>query len=338
MCNCNSNKKRSVYECGCDKPNPCDTKPCGCKFTLSTKCITNEVNDFCAIQVAQGASLEDVLSWIDNFMCNLTEPTSILIKNIGGGVGTYAGVDVIDGAEQFRSFTESDSIDIDGTNPSTISLSVNENWLNTFITNIFNGTNNFVSSNSVTVVDNGNGTFQNEVNENWLNTEIQNDINQLSLTLQGTNVQLVNDGNVISVVDICPAIITCIQNNPQIICDIIKNECNGTPNLPPSNVGDNTITVPNRALTTLTVPMFTTGTTAPYADPENNPMDALRIDTLPVDGILLYNSIPVILGQIISSSDIALGLFEFQSPNQNTINITNFNFSLRDTGSLIFVS
>ena len=109
-------------------------------------------------------------------------------------------------------------------------------------------------------------------------------------------------------------------------------------NQPPSAVGDNTITASNRATTELTLAMFTTDTTPVYTDPEGDPVDALRVDSLPADGTLLYNSIAVVVNQIISAADITAGLFEFTSPNQDTINTTSFSFSLRDTGSLTFVS
>lgn len=109
-------------------------------------------------------------------------------------------------------------------------------------------------------------------------------------------------------------------------------------NLPPDNVGDNTIAVANRAVTILTLAMFTTGTTPAYSDPEGDPVDALRVDTLPADGVLYLNGIAVTLGQVIDAADISSNLFTYESPDQDAIDTDSFNFSLRDTGSLMWSS
>lgn len=109
-------------------------------------------------------------------------------------------------------------------------------------------------------------------------------------------------------------------------------------NQPPSQVGDNTISVDNRASTILTLAMFTTQTTPTYADPENDPVDAVRIDTLPADGVLELNGTPVTAGQVIDVVDINNDLLVFNSPNQDALDSDTFTFSLRDTGSGQFSS
>lgn len=109
-------------------------------------------------------------------------------------------------------------------------------------------------------------------------------------------------------------------------------------NRPPSEVGDFSMTVNNRAETVLTAAMFTTSTTPAYADPEGDAADAIRIDSLPATGQLLYNSNPVTVGQVITIADINGGLLKYVSPNQNAQIASNFNFSVRDTGSMIFTS
>ena len=112
-------------------------------------------------------------------------------------------------------------------------------------------------------------------------------------------------------------------------------------NLPPSQVGNISINVLNRATTVLTLAHFTTSTTPAYSDPENDPVDAIRIDSLPADGILQYNNgswVNVTLGQIISAADITAGKLRYVSPNQNAPETNTFNFSVRDTGSMQFVS
>ena len=109
-------------------------------------------------------------------------------------------------------------------------------------------------------------------------------------------------------------------------------------NQPPSAVGDFSTTIDNRTTETLTSAMFTTGTTPPYSDPEGDVADAVRIDTLPSLGILIYDSTNVTVGQIISIADIELGLLVYESPKQDTIANDSFTFSVRDVGSLQFTS
>jgi hypothetical protein len=109
-------------------------------------------------------------------------------------------------------------------------------------------------------------------------------------------------------------------------------------NRPPDVVGDNTISVANRATTVLTLAMFTTNTTPAYNDPEGDPVDAVRIDTLPPDGNLLLNNSTVTQGQIIDVADINNNLLTFVSPNQDNIDSDTFQFSLRDSGSGLFSS
>ena len=109
-------------------------------------------------------------------------------------------------------------------------------------------------------------------------------------------------------------------------------------NLPPSEVGDYALTVTNRALTTLTTVMFTTGTTPLYADPEGDAAQAIRIDTLPNIGQLQYNGVAITAGQIITMAGIAAGLLKYKSPNQDAQIPTDFTFSVRDTGSMQFTT
>ena len=109
-------------------------------------------------------------------------------------------------------------------------------------------------------------------------------------------------------------------------------------NLPPSTVGDYEITVDNRATTVLTLAMFTSLATPAYADPEGDAPAAVRIDTLPVDGVLKLSGVDVTAGQIILVADINAGNLTYVSPNQDAIDTDTFNFSISDTGSGLFVS
>ncbi len=109
-------------------------------------------------------------------------------------------------------------------------------------------------------------------------------------------------------------------------------------NLPPSQVGDNTIAVDNRAITVLTLAMFTTNTTPVYTDPEGDAPDAVRIDTLPADGELFLNAVAVVAGQIIDVVDINNNLLTYESPDQDAFDSDSIGFSIRDVGSGQFSS
>lgn len=109
-------------------------------------------------------------------------------------------------------------------------------------------------------------------------------------------------------------------------------------NKPPAEVGDFSINVNNRVTTTLTANMFTTSTNPPYLDPEGDPAVDIRIDSLPLLGQLQFNNNPVTVGQIISISDINLGLLKYVSPDENLATTAQFNFSVRDSGSMQFTS
>jgi hypothetical protein len=105
-------------------------------------------------------------------------------------------------------------------------------------------------------------------------------------------------------------------------------------NQPPDAVGDNTLATLNRADYVFTEADFTTGTTPVYHDPEGDAPLSLRINTLPVDGIIELNGTPVTPAQIVVFTDITPGsLLVFIPPNQDPANVTTFDFSVSDVGS-----
>lgn len=126
-----------------------------------------------------------------------------------------------------------------------------------------------------------------------------------------------------------------IENNMgifQITFDAYKNR-------PPSEVGDYSTTAGNRAVLTITPQMFTTLTVPAYADPEGDAAQAVRIDSLATNGAtLMLGSNPVTVGQIITMTTIAGGTLTLVGPNQDAVATSTFNFSVRDVGSMQFVS
>ncbi len=62
---------------------------------------------------------------------------------------------------------------------------------------------------------------------------------------------------------------------------------------------------------------------------------AVRIDSLPANGILYYNGVGVVAGQVIPAADIAAGLLQFEpAPNANGTGYASFTFSVRDASGL----
>ena len=70
---------------------------------------------------------------------------------------------------------------------------------------------------------------------------------------------------------------------------------------------------------------------------EGSPSDpsAIRIDSLPANGVLSLNGLPVTLGQLVSAADISAGLLVFApASDANGANYANFNFSVQDASGL----
>lgn len=103
-------------------------------------------------------------------------------------------------------------------------------------------------------------------------------------------------------------------------------------------VGNNTLNSINRAVTVITLAMVSTGTTPAYVDPEGDPVGALRVDVLPVDGVLNLDGVPVVAGDIILVANLNNNELTYTGPNQDAISAAAMTFSLRDTVNGTFVS
>ncbi len=111
-------------------------------------------------------------------------------------------------------------------------------------------------------------------------------------------------------------------------------------NLPPSVVGNFVLNVTTEVESyILTSAMFTTGTTPPYEDPENDPPFKVRFDTLPTNGVVVFDGIPIVEGLEVLISDIeAEKLVYFTDPLLEQDTTIDFQFSVSDTGSEQFTS
>jgi hypothetical protein len=115
---------------------------------------------------------------------------------------------------------------------------------------------------------------------------------------------------------------------------VLSNTENATP-----VIGDNTIYPANRAITTLTLAMFTTDTTDPYSDAEGDLLAAIRIDDISLEnvGVFKIAGTPIVVGDIITRAQLSAGDFTHEGPDQDSVNSDVFAYSARDEGSLTWV-
>lgn len=114
---------------------------------------------------------------------------------------------------------------------------------------------------------------------------------------------------------------------------------NSQQNLPPSEVGDGSVTTAHATTVVFTRNDFTSNTTPPYEDPEGDAAELLKVITLPSNGLLKLNGANVTANQIIDFSDIDSGLLSYQpDPNTTTARVEGFTFAIADSGSLTFTS
>jgi len=109
-------------------------------------------------------------------------------------------------------------------------------------------------------------------------------------------------------------------------------------NQPPSAVGDGSQTIDYGATLVFTRAMFTSGTTPPYSDPEADAADLLKITSLPIDGQIQLNGVPVSVNAVINFSDIDAGLLTYVPDLVDTDgDLETFVFEIADAGSGQFV-
>lgn len=116
------------------------------------------------------------------------------------------------------------------------------------------------------------------------------------------------------------------------INDFIKNH--------PPEIGNIRMVVDNGVTTILDLNVFRNMMNPSYSDPEGDDIDAIRIDYVDPSntGDFLYNGISIYEGLIIPAQALADNRFIHVGPTQEDINTDFFRFSIRDVGSLIWVS
>jgi hypothetical protein len=108
----------------------------------------------------------------------------------------------------------------------------------------------------------------------------------------------------------------------------------------PATVGDGERTTNYGEAVTLTRADFTTNTTPPYSDPEGDAPLTLRIDSLPVGGLLKLDGVDVVVNQEIDFiTEIDNNLLTY-TPDLNSTDAHSvvFQFAIADAGSGIYTS
>lgn len=113
---------------------------------------------------------------------------------------------------------------------------------------------------------------------------------------------------------------------------------NAQVNQAPSQIGDLTLNLDYNELHVFTAANFTTGTTPPYADPEGDAAEKVKIITIPTQGVLALNAVPVIANDEISMTSIATGFLTYQADPADLDGYTNsqLTFDISDYGSALY--
>jgi hypothetical protein len=108
-----------------------------------------------------------------------------------------------------------------------------------------------------------------------------------------------------------------------------------TANLP-GQIDDHTMTVAPNATTVLTTDMFT----SKFTDPENDTLHSIRIDKLNSTnaGVFYLSGVEIYPGMIITYAEIVAGDLYHVAADTDSILSDTFDFSARDTGSMIWVN
>ena len=121
---------------------------------------------------------------------------------------------------------------------------------------------------------------------------------------------------------------------------VITFNASGRSNSRPSQSGWLSLNMSYNSTHIFTVQNFTTETIPQYVDPEGDPLNSIKIKSLPTVGVLSNNSIAVNIEDEILATDIANGLFKYisQSSEVNGYSDSSMTFTVSDTGSFLFTS
>lgn len=112
----------------------------------------------------------------------------------------------------------------------------------------------------------------------------------------------------------------------------------GSANSRPSQIGANTVATTYGTSYVFTLADFTTGTTPPYADPEDDALSYIKVLTLPSQGELHVNDVAIAANTIVSVGVISTGNFKLVPPATMpgilvSELVPSFKFDCADAGS-----
>jgi len=114
---------------------------------------------------------------------------------------------------------------------------------------------------------------------------------------------------------------------------------NASVNLPPSAVGDGSQTTGYGVTIVYSVADLTSSLTPPYADPEGDSAENLRVLSLPVTGTLKIDGVDAIINDIVSFTDIGLGKLTYVPDNATLTGYADpWDFEISDEGSSTYTS
>lgn len=121
---------------------------------------------------------------------------------------------------------------------------------------------------------------------------------------------------------------------------VITLNASSRANRRPSQSGWLSLNMSYNSTHVFTVQNFTTETTPQYVDPEGDPLNAIKIKSLPEKGSLNLNAISVDVDDEISSTDISNGLLQYVSDvsENEGYDDSSMTFTVSDTGSLSFTT
>lgn len=99
----------------------------------------------------------------------------------------------------------------------------------------------------------------------------------------------------------------------------------------PPTIGNLSINVEENGEHVFTYADLTTGIS--YSDPEGDDPLNLKVLSLPANGVLYYNGVPVSVNQVITYVDIQAGLFKFTPDDLDVSYTISFNIQVSDQGS-----
>jgi len=121
---------------------------------------------------------------------------------------------------------------------------------------------------------------------------------------------------------------------------IITLDVSAKVNQPPNSSGWLKLDISFNELYVFTLANFTTETSPPYGDPENDDFASIKITSLPVQGVLSLNNVTCSVGDEITSTDLNSGLFKYQADGTDINGYTSgeMEFTVADIGSNSFTT